>query len=39
MVAAPGVIDRMTPFDDCLADAQVKALRAEACRHAERLRI
>jgi hypothetical protein len=34
-----GVIDRMMPFDEYLADGQVKALRAEAYHHAERLRI
>jgi ATPase subunit of ABC transporter with duplicated ATPase domains len=34
-----GIIDRMMPFDDYLADDQVKALRAEAYHHAERLRI
>jgi ATPase subunit of ABC transporter with duplicated ATPase domains len=34
-----GVIDRMMPFDDYLADEQVKALRAEAYHHAERLRL
>jgi ATPase subunit of ABC transporter with duplicated ATPase domains len=34
-----GIIDRMMPFDDYLADEQVKALRAEAYHHAERLRI
>jgi ATPase subunit of ABC transporter with duplicated ATPase domains len=32
-------IDRMMPFDDYLADDSVKALRAEAYHHAERLRI
>jgi len=37
---APGaVIDRMMPFDDYLRDDSVKALRAKAYRHAERLRI
>jgi ATPase subunit of ABC transporter with duplicated ATPase domains len=36
----PGnIIDRMMSFDDYLADASVKALRAEAYHHAERLRI
>jgi ATPase subunit of ABC transporter with duplicated ATPase domains len=34
-----GIIDRMMPFDDYLVDESVKALRAEAYRHAERLRI
>ncbi|MDR3146128.1 MAG: ATP-binding cassette domain-containing protein, partial [Treponema sp.] len=34
-----GVIDRMMLFDDYLVDESVKALRAEAYRHAERLRI
>jgi ATPase subunit of ABC transporter with duplicated ATPase domains len=34
-----GYIDRMMPFDDYLADGSVKALRAEAYHHAERLRI
>jgi ATPase subunit of ABC transporter with duplicated ATPase domains len=34
-----GCIDRMMPFDDYLADESVKALRAEAYHHAERLRI
>jgi ATPase subunit of ABC transporter with duplicated ATPase domains len=34
-----GVIDRMMPFDDYLVDESVKALRAEAYHHAERLRI
>jgi hypothetical protein len=34
-----GIIDRMMPFDDYLIDEQVKALRAEAYHHAERLRI
>jgi ATPase subunit of ABC transporter with duplicated ATPase domains len=34
-----GIIDRMMPFDEYLADDQVKALRAEAYHHAERLRI
>jgi ATPase subunit of ABC transporter with duplicated ATPase domains len=34
-----GIIDRMMPFDEYLADEQVKALRAEAYHHAERLRI
>jgi ATPase subunit of ABC transporter with duplicated ATPase domains len=32
-------IDRMMPFDDYLGDESVKALRAEAYHHAERLRI
>jgi ATPase subunit of ABC transporter with duplicated ATPase domains len=32
-------IDRMTPFDDYLADDSVKELRAQAYHHAERLRI
>jgi ATPase subunit of ABC transporter with duplicated ATPase domains len=36
---AGGCIDRMMPFDDYLADESVKALRAEAYHHAERLRI
>jgi len=36
----PGTtIDRMMPFDDYLADESVKALRAQAYHHAERLRI
>ena len=35
----PGYIDRMMPFDDYLNDESVKALRAEAYHHAERLRI
>lgn len=36
----PGtVIDRMMPFDDYLADDSVKALRAQAYHHAERLSI
>jgi ATPase subunit of ABC transporter with duplicated ATPase domains len=34
-----GIIDRMMPFDEYLADGQVKALRAEAYHHVERLRI
>ncbi|MDR1399903.1 MAG: ATP-binding cassette domain-containing protein [Treponema sp.] len=34
-----GLIDRMLPFDDYLADASVKALRAEAYHRAERLHI
>ncbi|MDR0637219.1 MAG: ATP-binding cassette domain-containing protein [Treponema sp.] len=34
-----GLIDRMMPFDDYLVDASVKALRAEAYHHAERLHI
>jgi ATPase subunit of ABC transporter with duplicated ATPase domains len=34
-----GIIDRMMPFDDYLADEQVKALRSEAYHHVERLRI
>ncbi|MDR1250033.1 MAG: ATP-binding cassette domain-containing protein [Treponema sp.] len=34
-----GIIDRMMPFDEYLADEQVKALRAEAYHHAERLRL
>jgi ATPase subunit of ABC transporter with duplicated ATPase domains len=34
-----GIIDRMMPFDDYLMDESVKALRAEAYHHAERLRI
>jgi len=34
-----GLIDRMMPFDDYLKDEQVKALRAEAYHHAERLQI
>jgi hypothetical protein len=29
----------MTPFDEYLADEQVKGLRAEAYRHAQGLRI
>jgi ATPase subunit of ABC transporter with duplicated ATPase domains len=32
-------IDRMMPFDDYLGDESVKALRAKAYHHAERLRI
>jgi ATPase subunit of ABC transporter with duplicated ATPase domains len=36
---AAGVIDRMMPFDEYLKDEQVKALRAQAYHHAERLRI
>ena len=37
---APGtVIDRMMPFDDYLKDDSVKALRAAAYHHSERLRI
>jgi ATPase subunit of ABC transporter with duplicated ATPase domains len=32
-------IDRMMPFDDYLADDSVKAMRADAYHHAERLRI
>jgi ATPase subunit of ABC transporter with duplicated ATPase domains len=36
---AAGIIDRMMPFDDYLTDEAVKALRAEAYHHAERLRI
>lgn len=36
----PGTtIDRMMPFDEYLADESVKALRAQAYHHAERLRI
>jgi ATPase subunit of ABC transporter with duplicated ATPase domains len=36
----PGaLIDRMMPFDDYLKDDSVKALRAEAYHHVERLRI
>ncbi len=34
-----GLIDRMMPFDDYLVDEQVKALRAAAYHHAERLTI
>jgi ATPase subunit of ABC transporter with duplicated ATPase domains len=34
-----GLIDRMMPFDDYIQDESVKALRAEAYHHAERLRI
>ena len=34
-----GLIDRMMPFDDYLTDDSVKALRAEAYHHAERLHI
>ncbi|MDR2144325.1 MAG: ATP-binding cassette domain-containing protein [Treponema sp.] len=34
-----GIIDRIMPFDDYLTDEAVKALRAEAYHHAERLRI
>jgi ATPase subunit of ABC transporter with duplicated ATPase domains len=33
------IIDRMTAFDDYLADPSVKELRAQAYHHAERLRI
>jgi ATPase subunit of ABC transporter with duplicated ATPase domains len=32
-----GVIDRMTPFDDYLVDAQVKQLRTAAYHHSQRL--
>jgi len=34
-----GFIDRMMPFDDYLADASVKQLRAESYKNAQRLRI
>jgi ATPase subunit of ABC transporter with duplicated ATPase domains len=34
-----GIIDRMMPFDDYLADESVKALRAQFYHHAERLMI
>ncbi|MDR3342731.1 MAG: ATP-binding cassette domain-containing protein [Treponema sp.] len=34
-----GIIDRMMPFDDYLEDDSVKALRAEAYHHTERLQI
>jgi ATPase subunit of ABC transporter with duplicated ATPase domains len=34
-----GLIDRMMPFDDYIRDESVKALRAEAYHHAERLQI
>ncbi|MDR1324798.1 MAG: ATP-binding cassette domain-containing protein [Treponema sp.] len=34
-----GLIDRIMPFDDYLADTSVKALRASAYHYAERLRI
>ncbi|OHE72185.1 MAG: ABC transporter ATP-binding protein [Treponema sp. RIFOXYC1_FULL_61_9] len=34
-----GLIDRMMPFDDYLADESVKALRVQAYHHAERLSI
>ncbi|MDR1143762.1 MAG: ATP-binding cassette domain-containing protein [Spirochaetaceae bacterium] len=34
-----GVIDRMMPFDEYLNDDSVKALRAQAYHHAERLQI
>ena len=34
-----GIIDRMMPFDDYLKDDSVKALRAAAYHHTERLRI
>ncbi|GHV89113.1 ABC transporter ATP-binding protein [Spirochaetia bacterium] len=34
-----GIIDRMMPFDDYLTDDSVKALRAQAYHHAERLSI
>jgi ATPase subunit of ABC transporter with duplicated ATPase domains len=37
--AGSGYIDRMMPFDDYLKDDSVKALRAKAYHHAERLRI
>jgi ATPase subunit of ABC transporter with duplicated ATPase domains len=37
--APSGIIDRITGFDDYLGDETVKALRAEAYHHAERLRI
>ncbi|MDR1389344.1 MAG: ATP-binding cassette domain-containing protein [Treponema sp.] len=36
---ASGVIDRMMGFEEYLADENVKALRAEAFHHAERLQI
>jgi hypothetical protein len=38
-IVPAGLIDRMMPFDDYLTDDSVKALRAEAYHHAERLRI
>ncbi|MDR3335107.1 MAG: ATP-binding cassette domain-containing protein [Treponema sp.] len=34
-----GIIDRMMPFDDYLQDDSVKALRAEAYHHTERLQL
>jgi ATPase subunit of ABC transporter with duplicated ATPase domains len=37
--AAPGLIDRMMPFDDYLADDSVKELRSQAYHHVERLMI
>jgi ATPase subunit of ABC transporter with duplicated ATPase domains len=37
--APSGIIDRITGFDDYLGDETVKALRAEAYHHAERLSI
>ncbi|MDR0689294.1 MAG: ATP-binding cassette domain-containing protein [Spirochaetaceae bacterium] len=38
-ITPAGLIDRMMPFDDYLADESVKALRAEAYHHAERLQL
>jgi ATPase subunit of ABC transporter with duplicated ATPase domains len=38
-ITPAGIIDRMMPFDDYLADESVKALRAEAYHHAERLQL
>ncbi|MDR1108463.1 MAG: ATP-binding cassette domain-containing protein [Spirochaetaceae bacterium] len=38
-ITPSGLIDRMMPFDDYLADESVKALRAEAYHHAERLQL
>jgi ATPase subunit of ABC transporter with duplicated ATPase domains len=38
-IVPTGAIDRMMGFDDYLSDDSVKALRAEAYHHAERLRL
>ena len=38
-ITPAGLIDRMMPFDNYLADESVKALRAEAYHHAERLQL
>jgi ATPase subunit of ABC transporter with duplicated ATPase domains len=38
-ITPAGIIDRMMPFDDYLRDESVKALRAEAYHHAERLQL